>query len=115
MVAETQTGASVTCDVCGEDFEPASEDQRRCSDGCREFARQHRHASAKHLAGLWKQHQCWVEPCPSGKVRHQKKRDAVKAARAAARQRYLGMRDWLRVYQCDRCEGWHLTSKPEAR
>jgi len=102
----------MTCDVCGGEFTPADEDQRRCSDECLEFVRAHKHARRKTLANLWKLHVRYTRPCPSGKVRHQKKRDAEQAARVAVRLRYDPVPDWLRIYECPACHGWHLTSKP---
>lgn len=59
---------SLTCDVCGSGFAPASEDQRRCSETCRDFARQHRQLSPKGLADLWRRQQQLAQPCPSGKA-----------------------------------------------
>lgn len=49
--------------------------------------------------------------CPSGKKEHQKKKEALKSARKVNRVRYAGM-NWCRVYLCDLCHHWHLTSKP---
>lgn len=99
------------CDVCGTGFTPASDDQRRCSEACRDFAQQHKHARSKALPALWRRSQESTQPCPSGKVRHQRKAGAEKSARQIGRQRFGGKPDWLRVYECDLCHGWHLTSK----
>jgi hypothetical protein len=103
------------CDVCGTEFTTADYRRHRCSGGCREFACQHKSASSAQLRRLWEQEQQRIRPCPSGKVRHQKKRDAEKSARAATYARYSAVRNWLRVYECDLCRGWHLTSKPRGR
>ena len=114
------------CDVClGELAAPG---QRRCSEACREFARSHKRVHAADLPAAWEKHRrkeaearkreegeaaARVRPCPSGKVRHHKKRDAETARRKAVRERYRACPDWLRVYQCDLCRGgWHLTSNP---
>lgn len=105
------------CDVCGGEFTTADGGRFRCSDACREFARAHKHASSAQLRQLWKleREQERAVPCPSGKVRHQKKAAAEASARTAERQRYRGVRQWLRVYECGLCHGWHLTSKPGGR
>lgn len=105
--------ARKVCDVCDGVFTPDSEDQRRCSDPCREFAYRHRHDKTdlwnreRARLGLW--------PCPSGKVRYQAKREAEKAAQYTGRLAYGGFRrGWLNVYECSLCfGGWHMTSKPQ--
>jgi hypothetical protein len=110
----------VFCDVCGREFAPDKLSQRRCSDRCREFA-QRRKGCAVPLPQLWaelraREMAAALGICPCGKVRHQRKADAEKAARSAVRARYRGLSSWLRVYPCDRCfGGWHLTSKPAKR
>lgn len=111
-----------TCDVCRTEFQTADDSRFRCSETCREFARRHKRTHAAQLPILWEQEQRQheqerrqVAPCPSGKVRHQKKAAAEASARAAERQRYRGVRQWLRVYECETCHGWHLTSKPRGR
>jgi hypothetical protein len=111
-----------TCDVCRTEFQTADDSRFRCSETCREFARRHKRTHAAQLPILWEQEQRQhkqerqqAAPCPSGKVRHQKKRDAEKSARAAVYARYSAVRNWLRVYECDLCRGWHLTSKPGGR
>jgi hypothetical protein len=107
----------VICDVCLGDFEPQDPSQKRCSPRCRRAAQQRR----DRLAQLWAASRASeltraLGCCPSGKVRHQSKKEAEKSARSAARTRYRGVRNWLRVYRCDRCfGGWHLTSKPVRR
>ena len=113
MTEPTDQDATARCDVCHARFEPAEPGQHRCSDACREFAREHRYERTKVLHRLWLDERARQEPCPGGKVRHQNRAEAEKAARKAVRARYAGWPDWLRVYQCDLCRnGWHLTSKP---
>jgi hypothetical protein len=122
----TEPGAPSRCDVCLSEFEPAP-GQRRCSEACREFARSHKRVHAADLPKAWEkavraetrareqreaQAAERARPGPSGKVRHHRKRDAVKSARYAVQMRYPDWPDWLRVYQCEKCGSWHLTSKP---
>lgn len=45
----------------------------------------------------------------TSKVRYDTREDAEEAARTS---RFAGGKT-LRVYRCDYCDGWHLTSKPE--
>ena len=102
------------CDVCRSKFVPAAEGQRRCSDECRDFARKNQYAPTGSLPGLWEEAQRLIRPCPSGKVRHQTKRDAINSARREAKRHYSGLPNWLRAYECELCgAGWHLTSKPQ--
>jgi hypothetical protein len=111
---------AVICDVCGSDFTPGKNSQRRCSARCRGFARE-RPGRQDEYPGLWAEFRARelaiaLRICPSGKVRHQRKRDAEKSARSAVRNRYRAMPGWLRVYQCERCfGGFHLTSKPATK
>jgi len=103
------------CDVCRGEFLTTDDQRLRCSDACREFAREHKLVPAGKLRVLWEQEQRRTRPCPSGKVRHQYRGDAVAAARGAEHLRFSGFPRWLRVYECDLCDGWHLTSKPKGR
>jgi hypothetical protein len=50
--------------------------------------------------------------CTSGKVGHHSESAARRAAVAVARVR---MHDRPRVYECQRCHCWHLTSAPRLR
>lgn len=54
--------------------------------------------------------------CPSGKSRYADRRDARAAAQRTRRRRKAnGSFDDTRlyaIYRCDRCAGWHQTSKP---
>ena len=114
------------CDVCLGEFEPVTPGQRRCSEPCREFVRQHKRAHSSALPGMWEAAQNREQrarvtrealerqrarPCPGGKVRHHSKRDARKALRRASRW-YRAVPGWLRIYRCPDCDSWHLTSRP---
>ena len=124
----TEPSAAATasrCDVCLSDFETADPNQRRCSDPCRDFVRRHKHASPNDLPAMWEAVQRRGErdreqeaaererdkPCPSGKIRYPAKPEADKALGRASRW-YRAVPGWLRAYQCERCDSWHLTSKP---
>lgn len=104
----------MTCDVCRREFTPESDEQRRCSDLCREIARSFRHRPTTELYGYWKQRtELFVEYCPvTGKRRYRTKKEAKRSERIATVRRYSGTNNWLRVYYCDDCYSWHLTSKP---
>lgn len=56
---------------------------------------------------------CW---CKTGKVRYATDRDARAelVARVMDRNRGRSQRQEARVYQCPKCDGFHLTSKPRA-
>jgi hypothetical protein len=53
--------------------------------------------------------------CPTGKVRHTRRADAMHALVTIRRQRGARLQVMAcerRVYKCPHCDGWHLTSKP---
>lgn len=49
--------------------------------------------------------------CRSGKVRFPDHQSAVAALRAVQRKSGRDRRP-TRTYQCDMCDGWHLTAQP---
>ena len=113
MISDGAEEGWVRCDVCRRTFQPGAEGQRRCSRTCRDFARDHRGVRSATLHVMYLDWRASVFPCPSGKTRHQVRKDAEAARRKAVRERYRACPDWLRVYQCDLCRGgWHLTSNP---
>jgi hypothetical protein len=109
------SAVSRVCYVCENWYRAPGDRQRCCSDACREFACKYKYVQPPRLRQLWKQEQWRTKPCPSGKIRHQAKRAAEKAAKRQVRLRYSAFPRWLNVYECDMCGGWHLTSKPQAR
>ncbi|GAB3601106.1 hypothetical protein GCM10027586_03820 [Kineococcus gypseus] len=48
--------------------------------------------------------------CPSGKVRY-RDRIAAELALLNAHRSSAARRNEVRVYQCEKCRGWHLTSR----
>lgn len=107
------------CKVCGNPFQGVTPEQKYCSDPCRKFARYYEGLPPSALPKLWAKRQAVqakkAAPCPSGKIRHQDRDEALKAARTLVRQRYRVFPGWLRVYKCPDCGDWHLTSKPKRR
>lgn len=106
------------CEICGAEYDRVTAGKPRRCDGaeCQEFVRQNRRLSTKSLARKWKQQQAVTGKCPSGKVRHGTKKDALQAMQTIVRYRYPAQPDWLSVYQCPIKEcynGWHLTSRPQ--
>lgn len=110
-LARQQAKRDATCRVCGGKFQSSDEEQRFCSDPCREFAQQHRHVQTARLPRLWE----LEGPCPSGKVKHPNRIAAMEAAKHYVRLRYSAFPRWLTAYRCDTCFCWHLTSKPRSR
>lgn len=54
-------------------------------------------------------------PCPTGKVRYRDEHQAKAELVGLVIARNLGHanRQERRIYPCDRCHGWHTTSKPK--
>jgi hypothetical protein len=52
--------------------------------------------------------------CPSEKVQHPNRKEALKSARKVNYRMYGGFH-WVDVYLCPSCTKWHLTSKPQPR
>lgn len=115
---EAAEGTLLACDVCGSDFAPEDDLQKRCSRDCRALARRHI-GDAATLPRAWaalraSELAMSLAICPSGKVRHQRKQSALNAAWLIGHDRFSAFPDWLSVYECKRCfNGWHLTSKPQ--
>jgi hypothetical protein len=61
------------------------------------------------------QHRSWrVGPgrdCPTGKVRYSSEASSSRALRTIQRRSQEAVVP-VRVYECESCEGWHLTSQP---
>lgn len=109
------------CDVCRQEFTPTHDSERRCSELCRDIARENRTLPTKQLFGIWKKRTA-IRPdgCQSTrKPRYATKREAVSIAQSASSSRFTGFDNWLRAYHCDGsdgnepCYGWHVTSKPK--
>lgn len=66
---------------------------------------------ASNPSELWPRPR-YYNPRPVCEKRPYSKREAQEARNARLRSRY-GRPDDLRVYHCERCNHWHLTSKEE--
>ena len=109
------------CAACGKVFHKRQGGLKRwCSKTCERFVQSHSGLAPRELAAEWARATAPEVPdepraCPSGKIRHEDEADAQASLKMVVRQRYAGYQDWLRVYRCEQCDGWHLTSKPRRR
>ena len=106
------------CDVCGGSFTLVRFSQLRCSEECTRFARKHKRAPRSALRRLWAEAKRAREhaergTCPTGKRRHPTRAAAKQAAATVEKYRFGGLPGWLRVYECEKCLGFHKTSKPK--
>jgi len=66
-------------------------------------------------------HSLGYDVCPSGKLRYRSRLGALLALSrlqgdaARDRRQREGRRAETRVYECNLCQGWHLSSHPEGR
>jgi hypothetical protein len=119
--AGQQPAEKFFCSVCGKVASRRPGSLRHwCSKSCETFFYNHPRLTPPELAAEWARISAAGKPgpgavCPSGKIRHQDRADALASAKRVARLRFSGYRGWLSVYQCVHCGGWHMTSKPQRR